>query len=170
MNIRPALLTDAAAVAAIHIHTWQSAYKGIIADDYLQNLSTLQRESSWNRRLSQKGVTTLVAEEDRRVAGFIAGGPNRDNNDDTTIAEVYAIYVEPTYSNRGIGSSLLREMLHCLQQRGFTEAFLWVLLENASARAFYEKQQMSIDYGKERQIEIGGQYYTELRYRCKMGA
>ena len=34
MNIRPAHVGDAAAIASVHMRAWQQAYRGIVPDEY----------------------------------------------------------------------------------------------------------------------------------------
>src|SRR5687767_3602644 len=43
MKIRPALPSDARAIADVHVRTWQSTYRGIVPDAYLDALSVDER-------------------------------------------------------------------------------------------------------------------------------
>ncbi len=38
MNIRKAIISDAPEIAMIHVKSWKITYKGIISEDFLQNL------------------------------------------------------------------------------------------------------------------------------------
>ena len=49
--IRAATATDAAAIAGIHVRSWQSAYRGMIDDDILDGLSVAGRTADWTERL-----------------------------------------------------------------------------------------------------------------------
>ncbi len=162
--IRLARAEDAAAIAVLHVTTWQTAYRGILSDTFLEQLSVADRESAWRARLGDQAITTLLAEEDGRALGFITGGQSRNPGSAPTVAEVYSIYVDEAHSRRGIGTALMRRLIERMKLRGFQEITLWVLSANASARAFYEKQKMHRDAEASRQIEVGGHFYTELRY------
>jgi ribosomal protein S18 acetylase RimI-like enzyme len=168
MRIRLAEPRDAAPIASVHVRAWQTAYRGIIDDIYLQELSVADRETGWNKRLADNAILTLLAEEDGNTVGFITGGKSRDAGDPPSTAEIYSIYIDPLYSRKGIGSALLQQMVKRLRRLGFKEMMLWVLCQNASARAFYERQMMQSEDGKTRKITIGGQAHTEIRYRLRM--
>jgi len=43
MIIRKAKLDDATGIAKVHVDSWRTTYKGIIPDDFLNNLSYEQR-------------------------------------------------------------------------------------------------------------------------------
>jgi hypothetical protein len=62
--IRDATATDAAAIAGIHVRSWQSAYRGMIDDVVLDGLSVARRASDWTERgrsTGGSGSTTMVA-------------------------------------------------------------------------------------------------------------
>jgi len=37
--IRPALPNDAAEIARVHVDSWRSSYRGLLADEFLDSLS-----------------------------------------------------------------------------------------------------------------------------------
>lgn len=168
MRIRLAEPGDAADIAAVHVRVWQTAYRGIIDDAYLQGLSVADRETGWNRRLADASILTLLAEEDGTTVGFVTGGKSRDADDPPSTAEIYSIYVDELRSRKGIGSALLQQMVKRLRRSGFKEVILWVLGENAPAMAFYARHDMHADEGRTRQITIGGQMHIEIRYALRL--
>ncbi|HEY2465704.1 MAG TPA: hypothetical protein VGI32_16715, partial [Steroidobacteraceae bacterium] len=52
MAIRTAELADADAIARLHAHSWQTAYRGILSDDFLQGPLPENRRVLWRSRLS----------------------------------------------------------------------------------------------------------------------
>ena len=77
-----------------------------------------------------------VAREGGEIVGVCTYGPARG----VAFAgwgEVVSLYVQPERMGRGIGSKLLGAALEALATEGFEDAYLWVLADNASARAFY---------------------------------
>ncbi|MFD0586338.1 hypothetical protein [Dactylosporangium darangshiense] len=51
MQIRRADVGDAAAIAHVHVQSWQSAYRGLITQDYLDGLDVGLRRQGWERIL-----------------------------------------------------------------------------------------------------------------------
>ncbi|TMC73450.1 MAG: GNAT family N-acetyltransferase [Chloroflexi bacterium] len=154
--MRPASQADAAAIAGIHIRSWQVAYRGQLPDAYLDRLSEdlARRTSFWERWLAAETAsrrqTALVAEEAGRPIGFVTFGPSEDEPPDPTIGEVYAIYVDPTGWGRGYGRALA--------------AMLWVLDTNIRARRFYEVAGWKPDGGLKTET-LGDLLLSEVRYR-----
>jgi hypothetical protein len=48
VEARIATVDDAAAVAAVHVRSWQDAYRGIFPDAYLDGLSVERRSNVWS--------------------------------------------------------------------------------------------------------------------------
>ena len=145
--IREATAADARAIAAVHVRSWQAAYRGELPDAYLDGLSVDERESQWIERLraSRSDGGTLVAEEDGRVIGFAGFGPTRDEDAPAATGEVYAIYLLPEWFGRGIGRELFARANERLRELGYVRATLWVLATNARSRRFYERAGWAFD-------------------------
>ena len=141
-TIRPITEADYDAVAEIHVRTWQAAYAGIVPADYLASLEPAVF-AEWRRtHPAPPGATTLVAEKDGRIVGFVGFGPCRD---DASWGEIYAIYVSPDQWGRGAGRELLSAARAALTAAGFPAMRLWVLTENHPARRFYERMGLTPD-------------------------
>lgn len=143
MTIRRAVPDDAAAIARVHVRTWQAAYRGLLPDQLLDGLDAeLEgRTSWWRRRIADaggRGQVQLVAEHGSVVVGFVAFGPPEDEPRDARVGQVYAIYVDPEHWGDGHGRALFAAAEGGLAEAGFTEATLWVLATNVRARRFYE--------------------------------
>jgi ribosomal protein S18 acetylase RimI-like enzyme len=99
---------------------------------------------NWSAPGPTRWRTVLAEDPDAGAAGFATYGPYRVNghNDselDPSIGEVLAIYVDPDRQGRGAGRALMDAAVAELRRDGVTEVRLWVLTENAAARAFYER-------------------------------
>lgn len=163
MHIRPAKITDAAAIAKVHVDSWRTTYKGIVPDDFLSNLSHEQRERFWCKILLEASRTNFVyiAEDDRgNIVGFASGGPERSGGQEYT-GELYAIYLLDTHQRQGIGRELTATLVKRLIQEGMNSLVLWVLAENP-ARGFYERLGGHPVY--ERPIRIGDVQLIEVGY------
>ncbi len=95
MTIRPATPADAAAIARIHVATWQATYKGIVPEAYLSSLSGPDFTTRWSEWLhGDTSIPICVAEKQQALIGFAAGGPIRKPTSGYD-AELYALYVLP---------------------------------------------------------------------------
>lgn len=163
MNIRFALPDDAPAIATAHVASWQTTYRGIIADEILDNLSAESRFEYWQEFIPQaegRQSCLFVAEENSQIVGFCSAGPGRDPIPGYP-AELYAIYLLQTAQGRGLGRQLVRAAASRLTGHGFEAMFVWVLRDNP-ARHFY--QALGAKYLHEKPITIGTQELIESAY------
>jgi len=139
-TVRQATISDARAIAQIHVQAWREAYRGILADSVIDRLDVADREERWQKILSDDAVsaTAFVAEISDEFVGFIHCGPLR-SPEAWGGGEVTAIYVLASAQRRGIGRSLTRAAAAFLQAAGMTRLTAWVLAENWPARQFYER-------------------------------
>ncbi|MFF1450113.1 GNAT family N-acetyltransferase [Streptomyces sp. NPDC058274] len=156
---------DCPRVAEIRIRGWQTAYRGLIPQPYLDALSV---ERDAERRLaffrqSEAGVVNLVAEAGGEVIGWACHGPYRDGESTTDDAELYAIYVHPDHVGAGAGRALLAESAGRCAAAGRPRVLLWVLKGNTRARRFYERAGFRPD-GAEVPFEVDGVAVPEVRY------
>jgi GNAT superfamily N-acetyltransferase len=163
-ELRRATGADAAAVAAMHVRAWQTAYRGIIPDPFLGGLDVGSRASRYAfDRTAPGDPDTWIAVEGDDVVGMVCVSPSRDE-DLPGLGEVRALYVAPDRWRSGAGSALMARAERLLTDAGFAEAFLWVLADNARGRRFYEAIGWGVD-GRVKTIEIGGRELVEVRYR-----
>lgn len=139
VEVRRAVPEDAAQVAAVHVRTWQVAYRGLLPDEVLDGLSVTEREKMWRDALTGKqSPAVYVAVEGEIVVGFCAvAAPSREIDADEAAAELGAIYVDSDHWRRGIGRALMDASLRDLRADGWRWVTLWVLAENRQARDFY---------------------------------
>ena len=164
--IRQSELRDAPAIAAMHVRTWQSAYAGVVDDEYLANLSLEARTARWRTTLAdpelRSRVYVAVNDEDV-IIGHVSFGPGRDADHSRDGAwEIYSIYVDPAYQGNQYGSQLLRAALRVIPQT-VSRVTLWVLTDNIAARKFYVAQGFEAD-GQHQDAPVGEQVLDEMRY------
>ena len=152
-------MEDAAAIARVHVVTWQKAYAGILDRDFLGGLDLETRTMWWETLLGGGEGRALVSELDGKVTGFSLVGAS----DDEGWGEIMAIYVDPEHWGSGHGHALMAASEDLLVSLGFDRAGLWVLEANERARAFYERQGWRIA-APFRLETIGGTEVTEVRY------
>lgn len=168
MRVRKAESGDAEAIAAVHVSSWQAAYRGLIPQDHLDGLDPAAWRPVWEQRLAETqwpGSGTLVVGDDHRVVGFASLVPARDEDQDpAAVAEIAAIYLAPEVWGRGVGATLMATALQTLAQVSYREVVLWVLDTNDRARRFYEGGGWRGDGALKRDGTLGF-VLTELRYR-----
>ena len=147
VKIHEALVSDAGGIATVHISTWRSAYQGIMSDSFLRDLSIETRTSGWVKILETPApkAHTYVAVLDKSIVGFIGVGSNQSEEAIDSQGELFALYVEPDFQGRGIGSKLMEKGIEALRFEGFTSALLWVAEENFLARAWYESRHWKLN-------------------------
>lgn len=137
---RLAKLDDARASAAVHISSWQAAYRGVFPDEFLDGLDLETRTRSHQRLIESDEMGFLVAERNDEVVGFsLLGGA-----DDDGWGEVLAIYAAPDVWGSGVGRELMDDSVSWLVAAGFDRGLLWVIDSNTRAHGFYERQGWSL--------------------------
>jgi len=164
VRVRPAVVADAAAIAAVHVRTWQVAYATVFGEDRLAGMDVEARAERWRRWLGE-GQDAFVAEEHGQVVAFAWVGPSRDPDAD---GELYAIYALPAAWGTEAGTALMRAGVDALRAAGYREAILWVLEDNPRARRFYEREGWVLDGGRKDDEHLGVPV-AEVRYRLKLG-
>lgn len=169
MNIRQVVAADARSVATVHVRSWQSAYRGIVPDAYLDSLSLDNREHIWHESIRRGTPEIWVAEIDSQVVGWTAFGTSRDQDARPDTGELEAIYLLPSHWATGVGRALLLVTRRRLIERGFSTATLWVLTQNARAIRFYTAGGFGPNLASEKHIDVGGRTLSEIRYEASFG-
>ena len=165
VEIRDAQPADAGDIAAVHVGSWQVAYRGLLPDHILADLSVADRERTWRKILVDPPPRTavLLATSGAAVVGFAAVGPGRDPTAGPERGELYAIYLRPDQQRRGIGTQLHRAAIDRLRSLGFTSAMLWVLNGNMAALSFYHHNGWTADGTQKVDYGPAGVELPELR-------
>ncbi len=139
--IRPAEARDAAAIARIHVESWQSTYAGLLPDEVLVGLDSAQHEARWWRhvlgRFRRNHSVYVVEAASEGVVGFASAGPSRQRALPYR-GEVYTIYLRDDYHGRGIGKQLFASAVAGVQEARGPSVIVWCLSANPS-RYFYER-------------------------------
>ena len=162
--VRPAEIGDAAAIAAVHVETWRTAYRGLLPDDFLASLDQAGYGERWKRTLADGSGRIFVAEDQGRIVGFASGGRERASEDGFS-GELYAIYVFEEAQGRGHGRRLVQAVVQALREKGLPDMIVWVLRDNQPARHFYE--QLGGVYVRAQPITIGSTLLQEVSYGWK---
>lgn len=162
IKIRYANINDAKILGKIHAKSWQVAYKGIVPEEILANITPERRQKYFEKALTEGWEEDALIYKDNDAAGLICIGKCRDEDKSQEYGEVWGIYLSPEYWNEGLGRELMNWGLNELKVRGFKKVTLWVLEENQRARRFYELMGFKHD-GTVKEITIG-KPLREYRY------
>jgi len=167
---------DALAIARVHVASWQSAYVGMIPQDYLASLSVDERARAWRGTLAQGATEVWIAREapsdepGEEILGFVSFGARRASEPAAEpVGEITSLYVAPGHWGRGIGGALWLRARERLTAAGFATVMLWVLADNARAIRFYRAAGFREDPGSAGDIVVGGHPLRHVRYSRPLG-
>jgi GNAT superfamily N-acetyltransferase len=163
LTLTPATSSDVAAIALLHAHSWQHAYRGLLADEYLDNEVLRDRTSFWSQRFGAPNPErrwVLKAMNGSTLSGFAcvlldeepAWGARLDN-----------LHVDPQHQGEGIGYVLFQAAREwTAQMMPAASMHLWCLERNVIARRFYDRQGGTVVESVIR--TLAGQRLSEVRY------
>jgi GNAT superfamily N-acetyltransferase len=162
--MRRAHAADAGAIAALHIASWRSAYRGIFTDAYLDDEIESERLALWRGRFAPNARADLrvgLMERDGALDGFwcvfLDGDPAHG-------ALLDNLHVRPALKGRGLGRVLIADAAAAVAvERPGSALYLWCYEANTPTRAFYDALGGEI---VERVIksDLGGVSAPTLRY------
>ncbi|MGE6362840.1 N-acetyltransferase family protein [Bacillus paramycoides] len=140
IHIRRATKNDIASIAKVHVESWKTTYKGIFANEILENITYEQREKLWESIFQKEDghQYRFVAETlNGEIIGFIDGGAERTGTYNCD-GELYAIYILQEYQGMKIGQRLFQALLSDCKKNNMQSLLVWVVSNNPSKK-FYEK-------------------------------
>ena len=137
IELRPATEADAEGIRNVARAAWHAAYSSMLEGDRID-----RTVESWYapERLIEDDIAPderplFVAVADGTVVGFAEAPPD---GDDTGLAHLYRIYVDPDHWGQGIGRALLERIQMTLRERNFERLTVSVHADNEVGVAFYE--------------------------------
>lgn len=131
VRIRRAVLADAERIGPVHAQVWRETYRGILSDEWIDNISDDERISRWRIILGEPNpARQWVAEVDGQIVGFAASGPPRDGHP-IRDRELWSIHLLRSHARAGIGTALVDAALVD------APASVWVVEQNHAAQRFY---------------------------------
>ena len=147
--IRPALESDLEGIVLLLLRIWKEQYRSFLPASFLDKMN-FDHQLKRHQKYFGKGSTYLIAENGQKdLLGFCSFGENRDSFPDSSW-ELYTLYVAPEQQGKGIGSSLIKEILRHLVHED--EMAVWVMEANPF-RQFYEKR--GFKWVGERMVDFG---------------
>src|SRR5690242_21799913 len=112
------------------------------------------------------------------IVGYASFGPETDvldapwphpltaDGEGGRVAELYALYVRPSWWSTGTGRALMEKVLARSAAAGYRSITLWVLRDNQRARRFYDRAGFAPDGATNVLAGLGG--VLEVRYRRRL--
>ena len=164
IQVRPATLRDAKAIAQIHTASAMEAYRGLVPDDQLKSMSSVEkRQAYWREAIEFCEPQVQVAIDGDKIVGFVGFDRSRDEKSRQTTGEIWAIYASPTHWNQGVGVALWDAARDGLQEEGCTKVTLWTYLRNERALRFFELAGFKRELNTTKTTEVGHVRLEELR-------
>jgi GNAT superfamily N-acetyltransferase len=165
-QIRVATPEDAEAIARVHLQSWQTAYRGILPDSYLDGLMAAypKRVERWRAGLQKPepaGTVTFLASAPEAI-GFATAGFERKGRTDFR-GELYAIYLLGAHRGRGLGTRLFERCVEHLRSLNLDTMIVWVIKDNPW-RSFYEAMGGTVVPGARIEAVIGDAPVVEVAY------
>jgi GNAT superfamily N-acetyltransferase len=140
MTIRNAVPPDADAIAQLHASSWQTAYRGILRDEFLDGPLLENRRALWRARLAgedRADQIVLVADQSGSLQGFACVFLDADAEWGSLLDNLHVI---PELKGRGLGRQLIAAVAAQVAAYGSCKRMhLWAYEQNLGARHFYER-------------------------------
>ena len=164
MTIRTAGLADAVAIAQLHTYSWQTAYRGILRDDFLEGPLPENRRKLWHTRLSDSkraDQLVLVIEQGGTIRGFACAFLDADPEWGCLVDNLHVV---PDLQGQGLGRQLMSAVVErvWLSNPG-SRLHLWAYEQNLAARRFYERLGGAINE-RHAELALDGTQVNAVRY------
>jgi GNAT superfamily N-acetyltransferase len=164
MTIRAAGLADADAIAQLHAHSWQTAYRGILSDEFLQGPLHENRRVLWHTRLTapdRADQYVLVEEQGGAIRGFACAFLEADPEWGCLLDNLHVV---PDLKGKGLGRLLMSAVAQrVLSANPYGRLHLWAYEQNLAARRFYEHLG-GINTLRQAELALDGTEVNAVRY------
>ncbi len=139
MILRELSPIDAKAAAVILHGSWQSTFAKYLPSEIVDRFSLGQCLDIWQKLLEapSESLIHLGAFDYDRLLGTLSLGPSRFR--EASWQEVWAMHVEPSSQNRGIGTRLLNEAFEISRSNEQRLIHLLCIKANEAAIRFYQR-------------------------------
>ena len=135
--LRPMVEADAPNIYGVALEAWQYTYRTIFdqefIEEFVQKYYSPDAISSLFPRIESGMLFFYVAEAEQEIVGFCNIGITEQG------AQLYRIYLLPSYMGRGIGWNLLNLGEEFLAKHGMKAYFCFVHEKNDVGKRFYAK-------------------------------
>jgi ribosomal protein S18 acetylase RimI-like enzyme len=162
MIIREASRQDLFSIAKVQVDSNRTTYRGIMPEDYLNNLSYESKAKSWEERLfieDNKEFMYVAEVDNANIIGFASAGLVKTN--ELFDREINSIYILKEFQRQGIGRLLIKAIITEFIKNNVRSMIIWTLQDNPS-RYFY--QYLGGKIVDKRKIQRGGKELIQIAY------
>jgi len=160
MITRKASIYDSIGITKVYVETWKSAYRGIVDQDFLDNMNFEKQKRFFMNMLSKESLIYVAESKIGEIVGFTIPEVVKDD-DNKNRGIVSSIYVLDRYQGEGVGHGLIEKAVQALLKSDIKTMIVWVLKDNPAC-GFCEALG-----GKPRETrldQIGGVDYVSIGY------
>lgn len=165
IEVRPAMMRDAKAIAEIQASSSLAAYKGLLSDEQVNTMSVERRVAYWRDAIEYSEPQVCVAVDNDQVIGFVGFDRSRDKGTPPTTGEIWAIYVAPSDWGRGVGLALWDAAREGLLEEECNKVTLWIPLGNERALRFHDLAGFKREMTTIKTVLIGTVKVEEIRLK-----
>jgi RimJ/RimL family protein N-acetyltransferase len=165
LDVRPATVRDAKAIAEIHASSSQAAFKSVVPGEKMPAVSIEKSQAFWREAIEFNEPQVYVAVDGEQVVGFVGFDRSRDKGTPNTTGEIWAIYAAPSHWGQGVGLALWDATRDGLLDEGCTKVTLWVPLGNERALRFHDLAGFKREMTTIKTVAFGAVKVEELRMK-----
>lgn len=162
MKIREVNINDIPTISKLHKVSWQEAYKNLISEKYLNNISDNHWVAMLENGIKNNSMEGFVVLDNDIIVACAFVGKSRYIGYENDL-ELISIYALPDYFGKGCGHLLIKEIKKLSKENKYKKICLWVLEGNDRAIKFYEREGF-LNNGETTSFEIMNKKLVELRY------
>lgn len=123
-------------IIRIFLSCWHVAYVDVLAEEVRNAMDEKAARELWESSFKNSDRDNFLVKDGDSVVAIFRTGIDPDNEDTW---HLFSLYVDPAFSGRGIGGTVLKEFFDAGKKRGKSRFSLWVFASNAPAKGLYLK-------------------------------
>ena len=139
ITYQTAVKSDYINITALHIKSWQQNNRGILDDNFLENLVQQERLDVWTKRFKNPtdNQHIITAKNQQQLCGFTCLYGGKDPKYGTYLDN---LHVAKEWQGKGVGKRLIQLAGQWTQQQYSNQGLhLFVFMANTTAIGFYER-------------------------------
>jgi ribosomal protein S18 acetylase RimI-like enzyme len=165
VDVRPAVLKEAQAIADLHVSATASAYRGLVPDEHLNLMPAPKRLGMWRDAIEYGDPQVQVALDGGKIVGFVGFDRSRDKGTKNTVGEIWSIYVAESHWDKGVGLALWDAAREALVEEGCTTVTVWIPLRNERALRFFDLAGFKRELNTAKTVPMGDIKIEEIRLK-----
>lgn len=133
ISVKKINIEDIKELSNLEYNIWRSTYRGILPDEYLDNLDINHIQEKFKNKLYDSSVETYLINSDMSSIGYFSLKYN--NN----ILEVSKLYILKNYQNIGVGSFVAEYIKAKAIEHRIDIVESWVIENNYISENFHKK-------------------------------